>query len=222
MCTVILDSAVSVALRDMNETFTNDDKIDVNCLLASLERNHFVDEVFKKVVYEQANHLSAAEKEEKLRKLEKNFTIFIVNQTADCLDGRKFLKTMLDGDSGDDYSETEKFCARKFVIYKNILDPSDYKINVNLDKIDPRKIDCNNEMAKLRRDFDEIFNKDLSESQRNCFAAKTKNTDIFESLIWVKVLQDINALDALKEKEQKRFDEFFPNFFRNFSLCQLE
>lgn len=222
MCTVMLNASVSVALREINETFAKDEKVDRECLLNSLLKDHFEDEVYKRVVYGEAKHLLAIEKDEKLRIAERNFTEFIINRTADCLDSKKFLKLMLEEkDSSEELSVNQNFCARRFVIYKNLLDINDYKIDENYEKIDSKKVDCNAEISKLRQEIDQNFKNGLSDSQKECYTEKTKEAQIFENLVWIKVLKDNNATEKLKDKEQKRFDEFFPRFFRNFTLCQL-
>lgn len=223
MCNVMLNAMLAVSLAEINETMAKDDKINVKCLVDLLTKDHFEEEVYKKMVYEQAKHLPAVEKDLMMKKLEKNLTEFIVNRTADCLDGKKFLRMILEEkDSSEVFTGNENFCAKKYAIFKNLLDANDYKIDVNQLNVDSKRIDCNAEIYKLRQDIDHTFTKDLSTIQRECLVDKVKDAPIFDNLIWIKVLKDINAVDIVKEKEQKRFDDFFPSFFKNFSLCQIE
>lgn len=220
MCKVILNATVTVALRQINETLAQDNKIDRECLQSSLEQNHFEDEVYKKMVYEEATHLSDAVKDEKLTEAYENFTEFLINRTAECLDTKKSLKMLSDDkEFFEDFSAGELFCATKFVTSQNLLDLNDYKIYADR-RNDANQKDCNEKMLKLRRELNEMFTKNLLESQKKCFADKTEDAQVFENLIWIKVLIVHNATGSLMEKEQRRFEEFFPNFFRNFTLCQ--
>lgn len=220
MCKVILNATVTVELRQINETVAQDNKVDRECLLTSLKQNHFEEEVYKKMVYEQATHLSEAAIEEKLTVANQNYTEFIINRTAECLDTKKCLKMLCDDkEFFEDFSASELFCATKFVTSKNLVDLNDYKIHAD-QKSDSSRNDCNEKMLKLRTELNEMFTKDLLESQKECFVGKTEDAQVFENLIWIKVLIVHNATDSLMEKEQRRFDEFFPNFFRNFTLCQ--
>lgn len=218
----MLTAMNAVALAEINETLAKDDKVDGKCLVDLLAKDHFEEEVYKKTVYEHANHFSESEKIEKLKRVERNFTEFIVNRTADCLDRKKFLKMILEEeDSMKELSVNANYCAKKYVIYKNLLDVNDYKIDVNQEKVDLKNLNCNNEIAKLRQDLDYMFTEDMDSAQKECFAGKTKDLPVFDNLVWIKVLKDINAVEMLKEKEQKRFDDFFPNFFKIHTLCQI-
>lgn len=101
------------------------------------------------------------------------------------------------------------FCARKYVVDLNLLDPKTYDIEMNPRNFDPTKVDCKKIVAqqteKIKDEMKNRFGSHMTCNQVHCAVEKFEDENYINKIVLTVVLSQVKLTDEQKQTERKKF-----------------
>lgn len=239
-CVHSLEQIGDAAMIDFARKLNNKSggQFNIECLNRELKENHFENEIFKEIVYQNALHWPEKLKEKKLKHIVRIMRKTVMSYATDCLDGSVFFERLFvtgsyfnDISPKDDFErERNKYCVRKFVFESNLLngtkdgtrEGNSTKIVLNPQGINITNIDCDSEILKSRAKLDEgvMNDESLTKIEKDCIINLNKEHKVFENFIWIPVFMEMKPTEGQKKKKRVlKFNHFFPTVYKIRAIC---
>jgi hypothetical protein len=170
----------------LEQSFQEDEDLAgiAHCLTEQLRKNNFGDITLKNVLYEGAVNMPAYKRKTALAAIEYDMEKKIETSAMMCL-GDEFgeifdsIAQEVDTTKGDDESEIEDYCLRKYALDHNWVDASVYNIVVNPHNVDVSHANCDETIISTRHYLVDAFLDDYQEFE----ASKTKKKCVVRAVI---------------------------------------
>lgn len=228
LCEAVLSTTVEGIYKSLREEFTKmtDFKDAAECIVETLKRAKWSDLDIKEQVIETSSSLSDKEKEEKIRIL-KNIQNRISNEAIVTCMGEKEFGELFDQifskDEQEDY--VGDYCARRYAIDNNLLDPVLYHVIPNPNKIITSDIDCNiinqHHLAQAELELRQHLLKDIGEDveKADCLIKKYHDNHYFNKTLAIALLGELNITEEQRMVERDRFIRSMEKITKELAEC---
>jgi len=205
----------------------------VDCLIEQMRKFHVAEVSMKLLVYKHSKKLSKRKQKKALRAID--FAIEKKMETAVklCTTQEEFGKLFDElyssanqTDDGEEDSPQEDYCMRKYMVDKNFINSTVYKVNLNPLNIDVSGIDCDEiiensiqeSVDELKHEFDDVV-KRPSKRTTKCITKTIRSFNFFEANVKVVVLGEVGITDENKIKEKAIYIESMKALYENILKC---
>lgn len=129
-------------------------------------------------------------------------------------------------DNGEEDSPQEDYCMRKYMVDKNFISSTVYKVNLNPLNIDVSGIACDEiienliqeSVDELKEEFEDVV-KRPSKRTTKCVTKTIRSLHFFEANVKVVVLGEVGISDENKIKEKAIYIESMKALYENILKC---
>lgn len=195
---------------------------DGECSIKALKDNKMQRFWFLQNVYSKANHLSAADKEKKLKEIKAQEKTLSEEKLAPCikLDVFKTIFDHLRNIDDADVDQKDDYCVRKYVLDKKLVEQR-YKVKLNPKNIETSKINCVNSLKDSERDSARSFieERGFSIEKKVCIGYIFKSGQYFDNIAVASVLKGSEITKEQLVIERNKFVGAMMKFTKETSQC---
>lgn len=175
-------------------------------------------------VYSKAEHLTQAQKDQKIKELKQEETKVAGEILSPCIEGRSF-NQLFDFlyNSADDADSKEDYCVRKYLLDNRLVD-SRYNVKLNPKSIATNKINCEALIKESRKDSEGSFTEERGYSldKKICIKLAFKNGNYFDNVSVVSALKGSSVTPQQLTEERTKFTSAMVKFMKEITSCVAE
>lgn len=206
------------------------------CVMEKLRSHRWADDFLLEVVYETSENSSAAEKLKKVKEVDSSNDKVLTDSIRSCLYEKEFGKVFEEFFKKDDSSSsseedddaTEDYCARKYVVEKNLVDSAVYTVVLNPKGLKVENINCEVIIRKAFKEIQELLSKTfkedddlaLSDKETECFMGKYREGNFLDRVLYIGVLSELDITEEQKLAEKKEFIDLMIQLTDSLLTCK--
>lgn len=232
-CNELISSAREKAYTEVAVTIRKDKVLTKHskCMMKELRINNWFELILKLVVFEGANYTSEVEKNLKIAEADNATDQILDGAGVHCINAKEFgplfdrFFTAVSSSSEEDDDVIIEYCAKKYLIDRNLIDTDFYKIDLNATN---NIVRCDAIMDKTKKEFYDEIKEGLSKGdddetlnihQIDCAMKKYHEAKLFDKSLGVTALSDRTMSDEQKNKERRQFIDRMASITSTFVSC---
>lgn len=201
------------------------------CIINELKSSNFTDIHMKQAVVSASELLTDFGRKVRTDEIQENFEKVFSTATNYCIYGKEFVEVFDEifkkGDSSSEEGEDPvgDYCTRKYVIDKNLIDTSVYKIILNPKNLDISTINCEESLKTSFKYVQDMILKTIKEEDKldekkvKCAIDLFRQENFNNNFAMIGVMSELNLTDEQKKAEKKRFIDFMGLTMSKVSEC---
>lgn len=202
------------------------------CLMRDARAENWVDDFMLIEVYAASETLSESQKNLKFIENTDKISSVIKNAVDNCevvLEFSEYYDELVDDRKSSMKTEQQLqllYCARKYVVEHNLVDPTVHEIELNPTNLALDGIDCEALLEEKFKSLEETFVKMLNDDNLDsdsmpvkCIKKKFRDGKHGEKFMTIVVVSDTDLSDEQKLDEKIKFANFYVDVYNSLDLC---